>query len=181
MVGAKDQKKVQVPSFEELPKILLEDKNYLELWEYFEERASSLKDKAWTFAGLILALNAVLVGYIFKDGEAILFVSGGFHFRAPLAAIILSTIGLVLCGFGWIVNNNYGDHIQKNWDRSDRLKYKINYLKEIIDPKDNKNEWKPKARKSLPKETYRIRGVYMVYVIVFLVIIIASIISLLIF
>ena len=99
-----------VASLDELQARSIEEDEYIELWQYFSDRADTLKDKLWTIATWLLALAGGLLAFTFAQ-EFVLFVPAGLSTRQPLPALALACAGILVCLFSFLVIDDYGKHI----------------------------------------------------------------------
>lgn len=98
--------------------------DYIHLWQYFSDRADVLKDRLWTMATWLFSLNSALLGFIFGT-PLIAFDSASSTVRAPAFVLALALAGCVLCLYAFVLIYDYGKHIQRNWDREERLSTKL--------------------------------------------------------
>lgn len=104
----------------------VDEENFLELWQYFQDRADKLKERQWTVGTWILTLLSGLIAFSLDENTLIFsFSQTGIIVSKPLPALVLGIVGILICLYGWVVVFNYGTHIQRNWDRADRVKDKI--------------------------------------------------------
>lgn len=134
----------------------IQESDLLDLWKYFQDRADMLKERQWTVGTWILTLLSGIFAFSLSQ-ETLTITQAGFLASKPVPAIMLGIVGLLICGYGYLVILDYGKHIQRNWDRANQVKEKIIGLDlywkpDIIDDKPGKQ--------SLPKES--------IYVIVFI-------------
>lgn len=98
------------------------------LWEYFEDRADMLKDRLWTMATWLFGLNSTILGFIFGM-PLIAFDSAVSAVGAPTFVLALALVGCVLCLYAFVLIHDYGKHIQRNWDRANRLSAELPLVK----------------------------------------------------
>ena len=101
-----------------------QDLNLPDLWKYFQDRADMLKERQWTIGTWILTLLSGVAAFSLSQ-ETLSITRTGIAVGKPLPAFVLGLVGILICGYGWIVIRNYGHHIQRNWDRADRVKKRI--------------------------------------------------------
>jgi hypothetical protein len=115
-----------------------------ELWKYFSDRADGLKDKLWTFVTWLLGLMGVLLGFLTDTSTRLTsFGSDGLTVSSAWPALVLSVVGVLLCLLTLMIIVDYGQHIERNWDRAGRVVKRITGLKQILDGEDSTQETKP--------------------------------------
>ena len=113
--------------------------DYLHLWQYFSDRTDMLKDRLWTMATWLIGLNRAILGFIFGTPWIVLDPAGS-TIRAPAFVLALALAGCVLCLYALVLINDYGKHIQRNWDRADVLKEKLPLVMEALKGKANADD-----------------------------------------
>lgn len=108
----------------------LADEDYLELWQYFQGRADTLKDSMFQTVTWVIGFAVALLGFCY--GKFIEFENGEMVILGRWLGVGCCLVGLVLCGYAWILLREYGKHIQRNWDRADRCKAEIGGLERLI-------------------------------------------------
>ena len=120
----------------------------ISLGQYFSDRADMLKDRLWTMATWLFGLNSALLGFIFGT-PLIAFDSAGSAVRGPVFVLALALAGCVLCLYGFVLIYDYGNHIQRNWDRAGRLSAELPLFEYALKGKDRRN---PDPGNSLAKD-----------------------------
>ena len=128
----------------------IQDHELLELWKYFQDRADMLKERQWTVGTWILTLLSGVAAFSLSQ-ETLSITRTGMAANKPLPAFVLGLVGILICGYGWVVIRNYGSHIQRNWDRAERVKDQIHDLDSYWGGK--RSDDKP-HRRALPPESY---------------------------
>jgi hypothetical protein len=133
------------------------------LWKYFQDRADMLKERQWTIGTWILTLLSGVAAFSLSQ-ETLSITRTGIAVGKPLPAFVLGLLGILICGYGCIVIRNYGYHIQRNWNRADRVKQEIHDLDSYW--QDKKSDDKP-YRQALPSESRNLIVVIVGFVILF--------------
>ena len=95
----------------------LNNLNYVDLWKYFEGRGSEVKATMFKVVTWILGFAALILGYIIKEYSTI---NSNNETSAHLWGILfLGAIGIAIAYYAKIVINDFGDHINRNFDRAD--------------------------------------------------------------
>ncbi|GJM35872.1 MAG: hypothetical protein DHS20C18_48730 [Saprospiraceae bacterium] len=115
----------------------MENKDHLDLWKYFQDHADHIKERLWTLTAWLLALLTGLLGFITKNGMqfgADRIVDGQVKpfVTDPVLVCVLSILGLILCGYMYLLQDAYGNHILSNWEKANRILAKYPDLKEIV-------------------------------------------------
>lgn len=95
----------------------IQESDLLDLWKYFQDRADMLKERQWTVGTWILTLLSGIFAFSLSQ-ETLTITQAGFLASKPVPAIMLGIVGLLICGYGYLVILDYGKHIQRNWDRA---------------------------------------------------------------
>jgi hypothetical protein len=82
-----------------------------------ELRADTPKDKLWAIATWLLVIASRLLAFIFSQ-KLVLFAPAGLSARQGLPGLALACAGILVCLFSFLVIDDYGKHIQRNWDRA---------------------------------------------------------------
>ena len=168
---------LNVARLDELPARPIEKDEYIELWQYFSDRADTLKDKLWTIATWLLALAGGLLAFTFSQ-EFVLFAPAGLSARQPLPALALACAGILVCLFSFLVIDDYGKHIQRNWDRAGVVKDKIMPLEAILQARSKETKQKPGQKKRrLPRICYYLLAIVAGYLVIFALIAILAAVS----
>ena len=108
----------------------LKEENYLELWKYFEDKATSVKGAMFNTITWVIGFAAALLGFIFAKITD--FDSSNSKIPLPLLMILLSIAGLLICLYAFFALGESAKHINRNWTRANRCKDKIEGLNELI-------------------------------------------------
>lgn len=98
----------------------LSNQELVKLWQTFQDRADLLKERQWILGTWILTLLSGVAAFSLSQ-ELLSITPDGVIVAKPLPAVVLGLIGLLLCAYGWGVIRDYGAHIQRNWERADRV------------------------------------------------------------
>lgn len=143
-----------------------QDLDLPDLWKYFQDRADMLKERQWTIGTWILTLLSGVAAFSLSQ-ETLSITRTGIAVGKPLPAFVLGLVGILICGYGWIVIRNYGTHIQRNWERANRAKNKIAGLDAIWNGETRDDQ---QGRRGLPRES-----IYLLVIVAGFVILFASI------
>ena len=105
----------------------IEEGDLIDLWKHFQDRADMLKERQWTIGTWIVTLLSGVAAFSLSQ-KTLSITQTGIAVGKPLPALMIGVVGILICGYGWIVIRNYGFHIQRNWDRADRVKKQISDL-----------------------------------------------------
>lgn len=144
----------------------LSNQELIKLWQTFQDRADLLKERQWTIGTWILTLLSGVA--VFSLSQELLSITpDGVIAAKPLPSIVLGLVGLLICVYGWGVIRNYGAHIQRNWDRADRVMRQVPELEAL---------WKGQATASahcaphLPRESMILTMAVGAFLLLFLAI-----------
>jgi len=104
--------------------------DHLQLWQYFEGRGSALKDSFLQMMTWVLGFGGALVAFAadktlnWKPGEPLV--------GNRLTLLLVSIVGLSLVFFALRVISEFGEHINRNFDRADRARDATTSLEEIL-------------------------------------------------
>jgi hypothetical protein len=140
-----------------------QDLDLPDLWKYFQDRADMLKERQWTIGTWILTLLSGVAAFSLSQ-ETLSITRTGIAANKPLPAFVLGLVGILICGYAWIVIRNYGHHIQRNWDRADRVKQQIPDL-DVYWKGGNSGD-KP-CRRALPPESLYLIVIVVGFLILF--------------
>jgi len=113
-----------------VPRIPRDKIDYLQLWQYFEGRGSSLKESFLHMMTWVLGFAGALVAFAadktlnWKRGEPLV--------ANHLTLFVVSAVGLALVTFAHRVIAEFGEHINRNFDRADRARDADASLDEIL-------------------------------------------------
>jgi len=118
------------------------DIDYVQLWEYFESRGSSLKDSFVHMMTLILGFAGALV--VFATDKTLSWkVTESLVSNRP-TLLITSLLGLLLMLFGVLVIVEFAKHINRNFDRADRARERNGSLEDLLEIDKTKEQKKTK-------------------------------------
>ena len=145
------------------------------VWKYFSEDATNIKDKLWTIASWLFTLLGGIIGFIAKD-----FKSETFAFEEPKLVIVIALVGIILSAYTYWMITEYGWHIRTAWNRTDFLRSKIEGLEEVWqagyisndDEEDNEDE-----KERLPKFVRRLLALCVLFGVAFLGLLILAIVQ----
>lgn len=99
----------------------IDRKNYLELWKWFTDDASRIKDRMWTMATFFYTIPGALLGFVVKhlvsDNNGRLIE----NVKQPELLLAVAIAGCVLSRYGIFILWIYGSHIRNGWNRADYL------------------------------------------------------------
>ena len=124
-------------------KYKLKDDDYLELWKYFQDKATSVKGAMFNTITWILGFAAVILGFIFTN----LAKDEATNPKLTLEELMLfaSLAGGVLCMYAFFALGESAKHINNNWVFAENCKNKIKGLNELLSTnisKDRENNIK---------------------------------------
>jgi uncharacterized membrane protein YkvI len=122
-----------------------------------------LKERQWTIGTWILTLLSGVAAFSLSQ-ETLSITRTGIAVGKPLPALVLGLVGILICGYGWIVIRNYGTHIQRNWERANRAKKKIAGFDAIWNGETRDDQ---QGRRSLPRESIYLLVIVAGFVILF--------------
>jgi hypothetical protein len=141
----------------------IEEGDLIDLWKYFQDRADTLKERQWTIGTWIVTLLSGVAAFSLNQ-ETLSITRTGVAIGKPLPALAIGVVGILICGYAWIVIRNYGLHIQRNWDRADRVKKQISDLDVFW--KGENVDCQP-SRHGLPQESIYLRVIVVGFLILF--------------
>ena len=112
-------------------KYTVRDKDYLELWMYFQKQADDIKGAMFQTVTWTIGLAAALLGFLIVKLA---------DFDDPKATMTLDWIvritagsGLFVCIYSGMAIGEARKHIKRNWARADLCKDLVEHLESIID------------------------------------------------
>lgn len=108
----------------------LKDEDYLELWKYFQDKATSVKGTMFNTITWIVGFAAALLGFLFTKLTD--FESANAEITLPKLMILVSMAGLVICLYAFFVLSESAKHIRNNWHYADCCLKKIEGLDKIV-------------------------------------------------
>jgi hypothetical protein len=141
----------------------LEKDDLLDLWKYFQNRADMLKERQWTIGTWIVTLLSGVAAFSLNQ-KTLSITRTGVAIGKPLPALAIGVVGMLICGYGWVVTNDYGKHIRRNWDRAERVKEQIIGL-DAFWKGDNPDS--QQSRRGLPRESIYLRVIVVGFLILF--------------
>jgi len=137
-VQAASQMRESKPSATEPLAYRLEGKDYLELWQYFEERADELKDQMFQSVTWVIGFAVGVLGFIFAT---LADVSGpDFKFKVWWLVAAFCVVGLFLCGYAGLMLHHYAGHIGRNWTRANNFFREIEGIENLVKDLQEKPE-----------------------------------------
>ena len=88
----------------------------IDLWKFFEDRGSKLKDSMFGVVTWIVGLASAVLGFAVKEG----FATGSAltSITHPVSVVGLSIAGLLIVRFADIAVRDYGEHINRTFNRA---------------------------------------------------------------
>jgi hypothetical protein len=86
----------------------------VDLWKFFESRASELKESMFKMVTWIIGFAAVLLGFAVKEG----FEKGLASVAHPRLLMSVGVVGIVIVGHAVIVVVDYAKHLNRTFARS---------------------------------------------------------------
>jgi uncharacterized membrane protein YeaQ/YmgE (transglycosylase-associated protein family) len=126
-----------------------EDKDLLELWMYFQDRATSVKGAMFNTITWILGFAAALLGFIFAKLGASYPPTASV--TLPFLVFSVSGAGILLCVYALFALRESARHIENNWRLADAHLERIPELKAIVYPRYGTNATKPKSNEEVKK------------------------------
>jgi hypothetical protein len=118
----------------------LQNEDYLNLWKYFEDKATSIKGAMFNTITWIIGFAAALLGFIFSKITD--FEPSKAEIPLSLLMILLSIAGLVICLYAFFALGESAKHINKNWMRAERCMYEIEGLNNLVLSNESENNTK---------------------------------------
>lgn len=112
------------------PRIRLAATDYVGLWQYFEKRGTDLKGSMLQVLTLLIGFAAAILG--FAVDQTLSFSQAPFV-KDPLLLLILSCVGIVIAIYADLVIEEFGEHINRNFDRADHTRIGDRSLDEILE------------------------------------------------
>lgn len=116
----------------------LTEQNYLDLWKYFDQKASEIKGAMFTTTTWIIGFAAALLGFLFAK----LMDHNPVVALIPISLLmkLVSYSGMVLCIYAFFAIHESAKHIKSNWRYADNCKGMMDtkFFNFII-PKKSKN------------------------------------------
>jgi len=111
------------------------DKDYLELWGHFQEKADNIKEAMFKTITWIMGFASALLGFIF------LILTDYDCSKASISprtlVLSLSTAGLVICLYAFLSIAESAKHIKSNWEYANNCYSNINNFHNIVTLKAN--------------------------------------------
>ena len=125
-----------------------EENNYLSLWKYFQDKATSVKGAMFTTITWVLGFAAALLAFMFSNLAE---YSSDALLDIELIALLVSLAGLFLCGYALYAIGESAKHIRNNWTYADKCMENLPELKIIVGPNEaTEKEWDNKYLKGVP-------------------------------
>jgi hypothetical protein len=113
-------------------KYKVDNEDYLKLWIYFEDRATSVKAAMFTTITWVVGFMAALLGFIFAS------LANDAPSKAPIELPTLMRLatgaGIVLCIYAFLALRESAKHIRNNWKYADHCLTNIEGLSTIVSP-----------------------------------------------
>ena len=87
----------------------------LDLWKFFEDRCSKLKESLFNTVSWVLGFSAAVLGFAVKEGYA----SCSSKVGNPILMAIMALAGLLLLMHAYYIVRDYVDHINRTFNRAD--------------------------------------------------------------
>lgn len=110
----------------------LKGDDYLDLWKYFQDKATSVKGAMFNTITWIIGFAAALLAFIFANLTD--YDSSKAAISLSMLVILASIAGLVICLYAFFALGESAKHINNNWDNADRCFHNIAGLREIVFP-----------------------------------------------
>ena len=111
------------------PRILADKIDYVELWQYFETRGSELKETMLQVLTVLIGFSAAILAYsVDKTLEFDFFP----FVQKPFLLLLLAIVGIGITIYAEIVIQEFGEHINRNFDRADYTRIGNKPLDEIL-------------------------------------------------
>jgi hypothetical protein len=123
----------------------LVDRDYLDLWMYFEEQAGNVKEAMFNSVTWVIGFAAAVFGFILT--VLVEFGSTNLSLKQPWAVVGASGVGVLLCAYSLILLNESKKHILRNWGRAESCKSHVGSLQAIweVSRVDTKRRWRPQV------------------------------------
>jgi hypothetical protein len=108
----------------------LTEKDYLDLWKYFQEKATSVKGAMFQTITWIIGFAAALLAFGFAKVTD--FDPSKAVIPLPWLMVGISIAGFFICSFAFLALNESAKHIKRNWDYADNCLRNIKGLSEIV-------------------------------------------------
>jgi len=135
------------------PRIPRDNLDYVDLWKYFESRGADVKNTMFSVVTWIIGFAAAVLGFLVK--EFIGFQADALVILYPLPLIVVSLVGMCIVVYADILIRDFGEHINRNFDRADRAREGDRTVDEIWGGEESVQ----KAKAGLPPICKRIRAV----------------------
>ena len=112
----------------------MEYKDYVDLWKYFQDKATSVKGAMFSTITWITGFAGALLAFVFAKLAD--FDSSKAAISLPMLMIAISSAGMVICLFAFFALNESAKHIQQNWDYADKCLANIEALRKIVSYKE---------------------------------------------
>jgi hypothetical protein len=109
------------------------DQEYLKLWMYFQDKATSVKGAMFNTITWLIGFAAALLAFTFAkltdfnlDNAAV---------SLPFLMVLTSSAGLVICLYAYFALGESAKHIKNNWRYADKCLNELKELENIVIPK----------------------------------------------
>jgi hypothetical protein len=111
------------------PRIQPDKIDYVALWQYFETRGSELKGTMLQVLTLLIGFTAAILAYAVD--KTLNFDASPFVHK-PFLLLVLAVVGVAIVIYAEIVIQEFGEHINRNFDRADYSRLGDRPLDEIL-------------------------------------------------
>ena len=108
----------------------LQNDDYVDLWKYFDEKATSVKGAMFNTTTWVIGFASALLCFIFVNLA---------KFESTKAVVSLSTLitvvsiaGLAICLYAFFALGESAKHIRNNWEYANHCKSQIEGMEEIF-------------------------------------------------
>jgi hypothetical protein len=101
----------------------IKDKDYLELWEHYQDRADSVKESMFENTTWLVGIASAILGFIFS--QFLEFKPSEIIIRQPAFGLLTSAAGTLVSVYALLMLNEFGDHIRTNWGNADYCRCRL--------------------------------------------------------
>ena len=114
------------------PKLSTDQLDHVDLWKYFESRGQNLKTAMLSLITWLTGFAGAVLAFALKEGMNFK-TPGPLHANAPLSGL-LGLLGLGIVVYSHVIIYEYADHINRTFDRSDKVRSLDSSLDAILGP-----------------------------------------------